>query len=244
MQSIDIHQTKSEIQTYARLTGLLLLGTFLAIGVDGFYLVPRVIVWGDAPATIANIKASDFFFRMSFATHLAQIVCEGALSLTFYVVLKPVSRNVSLLAAFFGLLSTATIAATQMFYFVAPHLILSGAGYLRAFSAEQINALAMLSMRIFEYANSALLALWGITWFLRGCLMIRSGYLPWILGVFLALAGVFCVVRDITLVLAPAYSSGAFGLVALPGGILTAIWLLLFGINVRKWKTSVSTAAE
>jgi hypothetical protein len=39
--------------------------------------------------------------------------------LIFYVLLRPVSSTLSLLAAFFGIVSTATFATSELFYFIA-----------------------------------------------------------------------------------------------------------------------------
>jgi hypothetical protein len=230
ISDIRRERARSEIQTYARMTGLFILVSFGAV-FAGKYCESWVIVWNDAAATAANVKTLDFLFRLNLTVHLVQVIADTVVALTFYVILRPVSRNLALLSAFFGLLSAATFIAAQMFYFSAPHVFLSGADYLKAFSPEQLNALAMASQKVFAQTNTLMIGLWGIAWILRGYLIVRSGYVPWILGVFLMLAGVGCIVRNLTLVLAPEYSAPIMIEAFMPGVVLVAVWLLIRGVR-------------
>jgi len=104
------------VQTYAKLAGVLVLLSFVGGGFGEAYIPSKLIV-----ATEAAVEAC----------------CDVTLALIFYVLLKPVHRYVSLLAAFFGLMGTATFAAAELFYF-APTLVLKSGGYLRS-SSRPIN---------------------------------------------------------------------------------------------------------
>ena len=223
-----------EIQAYARITGLLILISMGALVIDAFYLTPQLVVWRDAAATATNIKALDFLFRVSFIVHLVQILSGTALSLTFYAVLKPVDRNLALLAALFGLLSAAGHLAAQLFYFPVPHVLLSGTDYLNPLTADQLNALSLASLKVSDFANGAFKAIWGMAWLVRGYLIVRSRYIPRILGAFLILVGLFCVVWTLALVLAPAFSVSLLGLPVLAGAALTGAWFLVRGVNVKR----------
>jgi hypothetical protein len=237
-------QARSEIQIYARTVGLLLLVSLSALVIDAFYLSPQLVVWRDAAATAAKIKSLDFVFRLSFVVHLVQIISDTALSLAFYVVLKAVNRDLALLGAFFGLLSAGAHVAAQIFYFPVPHVLLSGADYLKTLTPEQLNTLSLASLKVCEYANGAFKALWGIAWILRGYLMLRSGYMPWILGAFLIALGVVCIAWTLLLVLAPTYSVGIIGPALLAGAALTGVWFLIRGVNVRKWEASAESEVK
>ena len=235
---------RSEIQTYARTVGLLMLVSLAALVIDAFYFSPQLVVWRDAAATAANIKSLDFLFRLSFVVHLVQIISDTALSLAFYVVLKAVNRDLALLGAFFGLLSAAAHGAAQLFYFPVPHTLLSGADYLNTLTPEQLNALSLASLKVCEYANGAFKALWGIAWILRGCLMLRSGYIPRIWGAFLIALGIVCIAWTLLLVLAPAYSVGIVGPALLAGAALTGAWFLIRGVNIQRWETRAQDSVE
>lgn len=237
-------RARSEIQNYARTVGLLLLVSLSALVIDAFYLSPQLIVWRDAVATAANIKSLDFLFRLSFVVHLVQIISDTALSLAFYVVLRAVNRDLALLGAFFGLLSAAAHAAAQLFYFPVPHVLLSDADFLNTMTPEQLNTLSLASLKVCEYANGAFKALWGVAWILRGYLMLRSSYIPWIWGAVLIALGVVCIAWTLLLVLAPTYSVGITGPALLAGAALTGVWFLVRGVNIRKWEARVQGAVE
>jgi Domain of unknown function (DUF4386) len=227
------------IQTYARIAGVLFLLSFIAGGFGEAYVPSQLIVSGDAAATAENIKAFGSLFRLGFAGYLVEAVCDIALSLIFYVLLRPVRKDVALLAAFFGLVGTAVFAAAELFY-LAPSLILRGDGYLKTFSADQLNTLALLSLKLFAYGGAMFTVFFGVAWVLRGYLIFRSGYLPRLLGVLMTLSGLVFITRNVLLVLAPAYASGSLLLLGLPGGLLLTVWLLVKGVNDQRWKEQAS----
>ena len=235
---------RTVIQTCARVAGVLFLLSFVAGWFGEVYVPSLLIVSTDAAATAHNIKASDFLFRLSFAGYLVEAVCDVALAVIFYVLLKPAGRTLSLLAAFFGLLSTALFAVTEIFYFAAPKLILGGAGYLKTFSPDQLDTLALLSLKLFIYGSAMFTVFYGVGWILRGFLIFRSGYLPRLLGLLMMLGGLAFVARNVALVLAPAFPSANFLLALFPGAVLLALWLMVRGINVSKWEAKMRNTPE
>ena len=235
------HQATKTIQTYARLAGVLFLISILAGGFGEGWLPSRMIVSGDAVATAENFRTHEMLFRFGFAAFLIESLCDTGLSLVMYVLLRPVRKDIALAAAFFGLMATSTFAFSQVFHF-APLLILSGSGYLKTFTPAQLESLAYLSLRISSYAGMLFTAYYGVAWVLRGYLIVRSGYLPKVLGVVMGIGGFGFITRNFLLILAPAYAP--FFLLALlfPGGIALTIWLLVKGVDVRKWgQTPVSS---
>src|SRR6185503_7408021 len=124
----------------------------------------------------------NFLYRLGFATFLIESLCDIALVAIFYMLLKPVNRTLSLLAAFFGLVGTALFAFAELFYF-APLLIMGGAGYLKTFAPDQLNALVLLSLKFYSYGGMIFTAYYGMSWIVRAYLIFRSGYLPRFLGV-------------------------------------------------------------
>lgn len=230
----------ASVQAYARIAGVLFLLSFIAGGFGEAYVPSRLIVPADAAATAQNIKTLDSLFRMGFAGYLVEAVCDIALTLIFYLLLKPVRKDLALLAAFFGLVGTAVYAVAELFYF-APPLVLGGAGYLNTFSPDQLNTLALLSLKLFGYGGGIFLVFYGVGWVLRGYLIFRSGYLPKFLGVLMTLGGLGFVARNFALVLAPAFRSGSLLLLMVPGALSLGGWLLVRGVDVAKWEERAAT---
>jgi hypothetical protein len=236
----QIASRATSVQTYARLAGVLFLLSMIGGGFGEFYVPTKLIISGDAAATAKNIVEHSLFFRWGFAGYLLEAVCDIGLAWVFYVLLRTVSKNLALLAAFFGLVSTATFAAAQLFFFGAS-FILGGADYLKTFSPDQVNSLAMLSVKFYMYGGGIFMVFYGVATIIRGHLIYRSGYLPKFLGALLLLAGAGFVVRNFALVLAPAYASDLLLLpVSLAGLALTA-WFLVKGVDVAKFEARAAS---
>ena len=222
------------VQTYARAAGVLLFFSIVGGGFGEAY-VPMKLIAPDAAATAQNITGSATLFRLGFAAYLVEAVCDVALALLFYVLLRPVHKYLALLAAFFGLISTALFAVAELFYIAAP-LVLRSADYLKAFTPEQRNALALLSLKMYGYGGGIFMVFYGVATLLRGWLIFRSGYLPKFLGVLLAIAGLGFIVKNFALVLAPAYASDVFLLPMFVAVVALMVWLLVKGVDVAKWE--------
>jgi len=227
------HANATSIQAFARIAGVLLLVSLVAGSFGELYVPSVLIVPGNAAATAHNIISSQSLFRMGFAGYLVEAVCDISLTWLLYVILKPVSADIALLAAFFRLVSTAIFAVAEFFY-VAALLILEGAGYLKTFSPPQLNTLALLSLKLYSYGGGIFLVFYGVASIILGYLVARSGYLPKSLGLLFALGGLGFIVLNFTLILAPAY---AFDFMLLPmtlAMLATAIWFLVRGVDISK----------
>ncbi len=227
------------VQRYARIAGVLFLISLVAGGFGEAYVPSKLIVAADAAATAANIKNFDLLYRLGFASFLIESLCDITLVLVLYALLKPVNKQLSLLAAFFGLVGTALFAFAELFYF-APLLIMGGGDYLKTFAPDQLNALVLLSMKFYGYAGMIFTAYYGMSWIVRAYLIWNSGYLPKFLGILMAIGGIGFVVRNFALILAPAYASDVFLMLMFPGGLVMTGWLLVKGVDVAKWNARVN----
>jgi hypothetical protein len=223
------------VQRYATIAGVLVLLSFVGGGFGEAYVPSKLIVATNAISTVEHLKSSELMYRLSFAGYLVEACCDLMLALIFYVLLKPVHKYVSLLAAFFGLMGTATFAAAELFYF-APTLMLRGGSYLKTFSPDQLNTLALLSLNLFGLGAGIFTVFYGMGWVLRGYLIFQSGYFPKLLGILMAMAGLSFIVSNIALVLAPGYQTDWLPVLMVPGLLLLAVWLLIKGVNLPRWE--------
>lgn len=228
------------VQRYAKVAGVLLLISVVAGGFGEAYAPSKLIVAGDAAATVANIKSFEFIYRLGFAAFLVESFADITLALILYALLKPVSRDLSLLAAFFGLVGTALFAFAELFY-LAPTLMTVGP--LNAFSTDQIDELILLSLRFYQFAAMIFSGYYGIAWIVRAYLMFRSGYLPKFLGVLMGIGGFGFLARNFLLILAPAYASPLLLMLLFPGTLMLMIWLLGKGVDMPKWNARVNAQA-
>src|SRR5437660_5534956 len=145
----------------ARITGVFYLLTMLTgIFAQGF-VSNRLVVFGDAAATASNILAHKSLFQWGFTVYLIEMACQIAMTALFYELLKPAGRSVSLLAAFLGL-AGCVIKTFSRVFFIAPLFVLGGAHYLSVFSVEQLQALALLFLKVNDKGAEIALVFFGI----------------------------------------------------------------------------------
>ena len=237
MSTIGLSGTSA--QTYARVAGVLLLLSMIGGGLGEFYIPNKMIISGDAAATAHNIVTSSALYRFGFAAYLLEAICDITLALVFFALLRPVNKYVALLAAFFGLVSTAVFAGGELFYYAPTH-ILGGDQYLSTFSTEQLNTLSQLSLKLYGLCAGIFMAFYGIATAIRGYLIYRSEYLPKWLGALVLIAGFCFILKNFSLVLAPQFPSDLF-LMPMPLVIVSLmVWLLVKGIDVSKWEARVA----
>ena len=227
-------------RSVARMAGALFLITMVAGVLAQGGISERLIVHGDAAATAANILAHVALYRLAFAIYLIEMACQIGMTVLFYELLKPVSRSVSLLAATFGLIG-CTIKTLARLFFIAPVLILGGAHYLTVFNAEQLNAIALVSLRVNYMAETIAMVFFGLNTLTTGILVFRSTFLPRILGVLGAVGGIGWLLY---LYEPLAARLEAFILAAAFIGALASVaWLLVVGVDEERWKERARTAA-
>jgi hypothetical protein len=226
------------VKTYSRAAGIFLILTIFA-GWFGEMYVPSFIMTGDAATTATQLKLHESLFRLGFIAYLIEALSDVVLAWLFFVLLTPVHRDLALLSAFFGLVSMSIFAVAQMFYFSAP-MFLRGSKYLAAFSPEQLQALANLFLSLYASLSGLFTLFYGTAWIIRGCLTFRSGYLPRFLGALMVFAGLGFVAKNITQVLAPAYSSDALLAPMFLNAVATAIWMLARGVDGDRWNRAIA----
>jgi hypothetical protein len=230
------------IQRYARTAGVLMLLSVVFGYLGEMYIPSQFMLPREAAAeTTRRIAGSLLLYRAGFAAYLVEAVCDVGLALLFYVILRPVSRPIALAAAFFGLVSTTLYAVGEIFYFI-PTIWAGDPEFMRAFTPDQVNALTILSHRIFSRVGWGFLAFYGIATMLRGWLILRSGFLPRALGALLVVGGAGFVGKNVTYVLAPSYSSGLFLAPMALAGIALTFWMLLKGVDVAAWEARAAGA--
>jgi hypothetical protein len=166
----DSQSTASKVVGFAYLCALV-PAIFAEFYVRGELVVPN------AAQTAVNIAAHERLFRLGIASNLAVFALDVALITALYVVLRPVNRLLALLALGWGLVETAILIITTLTDLDALR-VLSGAQYLKAFEADQLQALARLSIAAHGAAYNAGLVFAGLRSTGFCYLWFKSGYIP------------------------------------------------------------------
>ena len=101
-------------QRYARIGGVVYLA-IIVLGIFGEAFVRgTLVVSGDATATANAIAASESLWRLGIAGDLLMQALDLPMILLLYVLLRPVSEALALLATFFNLIQTAVLVANKL----------------------------------------------------------------------------------------------------------------------------------
>jgi Domain of unknown function (DUF4386) len=142
------------------------------------------------------------------ATLLGSTVCYIVVTVLFYGLFRPVSRDISAIAALFSLVGCA---------------------------------LSLLGFFHVDSSHTNPLVFFGCYCLVIGYLILRSTFLPRVLGALMALGGL----GWLTFV-SPALSTDLSPYNMLPGVLgetALTVWLLAAGVNVQRWKEQASAAA-
>ena len=224
---------------HARTAGLLFLLTFVIWVLAEGYPHSVLIAYDDATATAAKIIAGKSLFRIGVAGALVGSLCGAALTFFFYILLRPAGRNLAVLALIFQIISTTGFAMIQVSYYaVLP--ILSGADYLKSFSPDQLNSLALLSVRVSGFIKVLFELHYGAGVMLLGYLMFRSRFLPRLIGISMMISGAGLLGRPFFSVLAMPQASTALTVPFEGGALIVMLWLLIKGVDEAKWQESAA----
>jgi hypothetical protein len=223
---------------YARIAGLLLLIVAVLGPFSLLYVPSTLFVPGDAPATADNIRASEGLFRLGIVSDSLIFLIEVVLTALLYVLLRPVSRTLSLGAAFARLAMAVIQGINLLPYFIAL-LLLSGAGYLTAvFEPDQLDALALLFLNAHQDGVYIWQMFFGLNLFVLGYLIFKSGYFPRILGLLMVVGALGYLLDAYGNILFHSYGETfgwVVGVTAVFGELPFFLWLVIKGVNVQRY---------
>jgi len=219
----------------ARLAGFLYLAHFITFFLADNGVHSTAVGSVDAAATAHNMMASEWLFRIGFVSFLLTAVFFLLSAWALYVLLKPVNKDLALLFVLLNLGGVAIWCISQVSEFAAL-LLLSGADYLKVFQPDQLQALAMLFLNLYQNGYMIAQMLLNLWLFPLGYLVFKSGFLPRVLGVLLILDGFAMLVWFFQFFFFPGYE--IIGTLGLSVGLIAegslCLWLLIKGVKDQK----------
>src|SRR5947207_7051440 len=152
----------------------------IVAGMVGFVIGAPLIVANDATATATNILAKESLFRLGFVADLISGLSYVGVTAFIYYLLRPVSRSLSLVGAFFGLAGVA-IGGGSWILHLTPLLLLHGDQYLTVFTTSQLQAMSLAALKLQTQAFPIAMVFFGVQCMSIGYLVARSMFIPRIL---------------------------------------------------------------
>ena len=230
-------------QTFARLTGVVYLAYFLSAVIGEIIIEQAGVsslsgVSGDADTLAHKLIAQEGVYRLGLFINVIAIGLYVALNALFFYLFRPVGRSLSLVAALLNLTAQA-VAAVGIVFQLTPLSALDSGSYLAALPPAQRQAVALAFLQVAEQAGHVALLFSGLFQLVLGYLIFRSTYLPRVIGVLIALAGVGWLTYMFPSVekalLTPSEVLGFLAEASL------MVWLLVKGVSVNRWNGMVGS---
>lgn len=226
----------NSVKKTARLTGVLYLIIFFANFFVFIFVSGSLNVPGDATATANNIQASESLYRAGIVSYLLVFLSEIGATILLYVLLKPVNKTVAMLMVATRLMQAA-VHAVNLLNFVFPLIILNSNDYMNVFTGEQLHAFVLLFTNAHYYGVLISEAFFSVSLLLLGYLVYKSELFPGILGILLAIAGVFYILDSFGIFLMPQHQTLIANIMIAPaiiGELTFTLYLLIKGVRTPK----------
>ncbi len=170
----------------ARTTGLLYLLYMITSFIANLF---GKFVFVEAPVTVNHIMTHALQFRIGFVINLFSVVFFLLAAWALYVLLKPVNKDLALLFLLFNVAGFAVWLISSLFLF-ASQVILNGVETIKIFQPDQLQALAVFFVNLYKTGAVIAQVPYGVWLFPLGYLVLKSGYLPKLLGMLLIADGI------------------------------------------------------
>lgn len=227
-----MNDIEKSLKFYARIAGVL----YILIIVFGIYsevfVRSNLIVSGNADATVTNIMLAKTFYLSAFAGDFIMIVCDIAIAVIFYILLKHVNNTLAITASLFRLIQAAILGFNLLNYYAAS-LLVESTVYADIFEKSQIATLAFFFLNMHSYGYDLGLLFFAISNFILGYLIIKSKYFPTVLGLGIIAAAAVYLSGSMVRFLLPEFTNITEPLYILPFVVELsfALWLLIKGIK-------------
>jgi hypothetical protein len=228
----------------ARVAGWLYLLAAIPAPIGLVYVPGKLIVSGDATATADRIRASESLLRIGIASELLSQIIFIFVVLALYRLFKAVNEALARQVVVLGALVSVPIMFLNVLNEIAALILVSGADFLSVFDKNQLDALALLFLRLHDQGINVASIFWGLWLFPFGILVIRSDFIPRLLGILLFIAGSGYLVSSFTSVLLPQYAQrvGQIAMVLEFGELPIVFWFLIRGLRPFR-KTELDRAS-
>ena len=239
---VDTSQRKA-----VRVAGFMFLFSLIVPLLNWTFVLSKLIVVENVIATANNIMANELLFRIGITIELIMSVGLIVLALALYIILKPVNKNLALLALLWKLAEAIIGAVIVLVSFIALQ-ILNGDAYLTVFTPEQLQVPVGFLLNAHTAIYSIPMVFLGLDMIVFSYLFLKSKYIPRILAGFGILSFALIFIHALMYIIAPKYAAMLISQIIFyaPSGlfeIIIGIWLLSKGINVQHMDNHIEEAS-
>jgi len=225
---------EKSLKRTARLAGVLYLISSVIAPFSLIYVPTKIIVRGDAAATAERMLANEMLFRTSIALGIFSLILFLFVALVQYTLFKDVSKNLASVMAILVIVQVPIVFVIDTFSMTA--LMIYKGSALKEMPVEQSQSIAYLLLKMGSNGNFLLMVFWGLWLIPFGQLVIRSGFIPRIIGIYLIANGITYLITSYSFILFPEYKPliEKYSFPFLFGELVIMLWFLFKGVHFRK----------
>jgi Domain of unknown function (DUF4386) len=232
--------TEPSPQFGARMAGALWL-TVILVSIVAVLGGTSLEVHGDPGTLAANALASASKIRLTFVLFFLGKVCYLGVTILLYELLKPVNKSVALFGAFCGLAGLLSGGAGHINLLTALSLLEESRRATEPVASQLQGAAKILLGTVPRFSGEDV---WfGFQILSVGYLIVRSHFIPRAIGVLLVLGGSCFLITSFTNFMSPPLGDRLAPLllpIVLLGEGSLALWLLVKGVNVKQWRSTIA----
>ena len=186
----------------------------------------------NAAATAAALMQSESLFRVGMTVALACDIIFLCLGVALYRLFNATNHVQSLLMVTFVVASGTAAFVNKINHVAALSILENGAGFLSVFNKQQLEALALFFLRLHDDGVYVIAMFWGLWLFPLGALVLKSRFVPRILGILLIVNGFAYLLTSVAFLLFPQHLDLVMRLTILPkfaGELPFLLWLSIKG---------------
>ena len=224
----------TSIRTTARIAGILYL-LQIPLGVFGILYASKVLMGsGNMATTGFNILANEFTFRLSIVSAILCALVTIATAVYIFKVLRYVNESYAKWIILFAMI-VAPISILNELNSIAVLLLLKNHEFAASFTQGQLQSLISLFLDLHKFGYQIAGIFFGLWLLPMGYLVIKSTFIPKIIGVLLIVTCLGYLTDFVTFFLYP-----GFGIVISEytwiGEVLMVLWLLIKGVSIEKFE--------
>ncbi len=219
--------------TIARIGGLLYLLIIILGLIAQIFVRDSLVDYNNATVTAKNILSSEFWYRFGFVSELFMLLCDVGVTSILFILLKETNRPLSILSTLLRFASITILSVVALTHFAALSF-LKEADFLTVFNTDQLNALALLTIKLHGTGYNISLLFFGFHLLVLCRLIVLSVIFPKWLGILLLIGGVCYIFNSIVWFLVPNFVNMVYPAILIPcalGEWIFCFYLLIKGIK-------------
>jgi Domain of unknown function (DUF4386) len=236
--SKHIHRPAKEmpLRLAALTAGFGLLIMVLTAPVSELFAYPKLVVANNMAQTIQNITTHKVLFLTAIFGYLITFISDIVVAWALYILLRPVHEQLSLLTAIFRWIYTA-IALAALLNMITVFRMLNTSDYVNIIQPDQLNTQVALLLKSFKSSWNFGLIFFAFHLGLLGYMVLRSDYIPGIIGILLMITGLGYLLTSLRPYLLP-HVNVDFAKYTYYGELVFMLWLIIKGWRIKEFNYS------